>query len=538
MTSSSCVEGRCVNPGILSLPDLIFDRAENYPDKVFLQDTCDVTETFRQTLRSTTRWLNTLEHLSVSSGSRVAVMIPPSITSCHLWAAVSWLGAWEVPINPDFRGESLVHILNDTKCVLLITVANALPQILAVKERLIYLEHVIILGRHAAKADNVHFCLHGDEVISDRDENFRTPPRLKAADISTILYTSGTTGRSKGCLIPWGLWRWGVGLYRYSSDGSDCHYSPYPMNHLSGKMVLYNMAMLKGRAVIRDRLHIEHFWRDIRKYGCTNALLMGSTATLLLKEAARPDDIDNPLKNIGLAPVPPGFRQFENRFGVKVATGYGSTETAWPIVSGSGDLTDHQTCGQLRSPFEARIVNELGQDTEVGEIGELLVRCTVPDSMLIEYLNRPEDTKKAWYGGWFHTGDAFKVDESGNYYFVDRMKDAIRRRGENISSFEVEHYVKMYPAVMDCAAVGISDDEREEEILVVLTVREGSDFLPEHLIEYLEPIMPKFMLPRYVRTVDSLPMTHTNKIRKIELRKAGIVNSETWDRKNAVKTLS
>lgn len=462
----------------------------------------------------------------------MGVMLPPSLASCHLWAAASWIRALEVPINPDFRGDVLVHILNDTACALLVTRTHLLPQLMAVQERLPHLKTVIVLDGQGTSDLDCRFIIFGAEVFAESGKSVACPPQLNAGDASTILYTSGTTGRSKGCVIPWGLWRWGAGLYAYAEDGSDCHYSPYPMNHLSGKMALYNMARFCGRAVIKERFSLSDFWKDIRQYQCTNTLLMGSTASMLLKEPERSDDRDNPLRNVGMAPIPPTFREFERRFGVKLTTGYGSTETAWPILSGGRDLTDHQTCGRVRSEFEVRIVNDEGSDVDVGQVGEIIVRCKIPDSTLIEYWGNPDATEKAWADGWFHTGDAFRADIAGNYYFVDRKKDVIRRRAENISSFEVEHYIKLHPAVMECAAVGVPDEQSEEEILVVLTTREGYELQPRELIDWLRPLMPAFMIPRYIRVTSSLPLTPTNKVRKGELKSKGLT-SDTWDRKTA-----
>jgi crotonobetaine/carnitine-CoA ligase len=219
---------------------------------------------------------------------------------------------------------------------------------------------------------------------------------------------------------------------------------------------------------------------------------------------------------------------FEKRFGVTMRTNYGMTEAGWPIATGD-DVTDPLSCGQARPGFDLRIVDAHDRELPVGEVGELLVRAHEPWTMNLGYLARPADSAAAWRNGWFHTGDAFRVDQDGRYYFVDRAKDAIRRRSENVSSFEVESMVAAHPAVLECAAIGVPSDAGEEEIKVCVVLREGERLDPGDLTEFLLETMPRFMVPRYVEYLPELPKTPTSKVRKVELKREPFT-AATWDR--------
>jgi len=239
---------------------------------------------------------------------------------------------------------------------------------------------------------------------------------------------------------------------------------------------------------------------------------------------------------VGLGPMIPEMEAFERRFGVQVVTCYGQTEIGTPVATG----VDHgpwANCGKVRQDYpwpEVRLVDELDEPVPRGEVGEMVVRTAEPWALNLGYYKMPEESVRAWRNGWFHTGDAFRQDEDGWFYFVDRMKDAIRRRGENISSFEVENYVVEHPLVIDCAAVGIGTAHGDEEVLVAVVVKDGFD--PAKLIAFLEPRMPRFMVPRYVRAMDDLPRNETTaRVRKQYLRDEGVTAS-TWDREARAAT--
>jgi crotonobetaine/carnitine-CoA ligase len=259
-------------------------------------------------------------------------------------------------------------------------------------------------------------------------------------------------------------------------------------------------------------------------------------APFLMLAAERPDDADTPLRHVMMGPLVPQVEEFKRRFGVEVGTGYGMTEIGAPFASDGYRLANDRSCGKLRegwAGYEVQIVDPHDQPLGPNEAGELVVRAREPWVINRGYHNKPEATAAAWQNGWFHTGDAFTVDDDGNYYFVDRIKDAIRRRGENISSFEVEALVNQHPDVVETAAVAVPSEYLEDEVKVCVVVNDGVELTHEQLIEFLTPRMPKFMIPRYVEFVTTLPKTEgTLRTRKFELRAAAL-NERTWDREAA-----
>ena len=222
---------------------------------------------------------------------------------------------------------------------------------------------------------------------------------------------------------------------------------------------------------------------------------------------------------------------FTERFGVDIYTIFNMTEISSPVVS-EANPTKIGTCGKARSGVEVRLVDKNDCEVPVGEIGEMLVRTDRPWAMNSGYNANPEATAEAWRNGWFHTGDAFRRDEDGYFYFVDRVKDAIRRRGENISSFEVEADVCRHPAVREAAAIAVPSEYSEDEVMVVVAPVPGQAIDPRELAEFLIDTMPYFMVPRYIRLLDELPKTPSAKVMKTELRAEGITE-DTWDREAA-----
>jgi crotonobetaine/carnitine-CoA ligase len=251
----------------------------------------------------------------------------------------------------------------------------------------------------------------------------------------------------------------------------------------------------------------------------------------------RDDDADHPLRNVFMVPIPPFVDDFKERFGVRVCSSYGSVENSVPIKVPGWGVTSAgwKSCGRLREGYpgyEVRVVDELDRPVGPGEVGELIIRTAEPWTMNLGYFGMPDKTVEAWRNGWFHTGDAFTCDEDGNYFFVDRTKDCIRRRGENISSFEVEAEVNAHPDVVESAAIGVPTDV-EEEIKVLVVARPGAALDPVDLVQFLIGRVPRFMVPRYVEVVTELPKTEaTMRVRKY-LLKEDALNAATWDREAA-----
>jgi crotonobetaine/carnitine-CoA ligase len=222
---------------------------------------------------------------------------------------------------------------------------------------------------------------------------------------------------------------------------------------------------------------------------------------------------------------------FAKRFGFDYLTGFNMTEVSTPLMTDMNAPPDG-SCGWPRSGIECRLVDENDIEIPRGQIGELICRSDIPWNMNAGYDGLPEATARAWRNGWFHTGDLFRQDEQGKYYFVDRIKDTIRRRGENISSFEVENAIRQFPQVDEVVVVGVANEVAEQDVLAVIKPKAGDPFDPAKLIEFLSPLLAYFMIPRYVRLVNEIPKTETNKSRKVVFRDEG-VTADTWDREKA-----
>jgi crotonobetaine/carnitine-CoA ligase len=279
--------------------------------------------------------------------------------------------------------------------------------------------------------------------------------------------------------------------------------------------------------VFRDGFKTTQFWHDIRSHDCNRAWLFHAMAQFLWRQPETPDDASNPIQTVTGGPVMSEFRAFERRFGLKMRTNFGMTEVGWPIVTGDR-VDDHRSCGRGREGYDLRIVDEHDAEVPEGAIGELLIRPDVPWTMNQGYLNRPEETIRAWRNGWFHTGDAFRRDEDGNYFFIDRIRDTIRRRSENISSFDIESFVASHPDVLECAAIGVPSDFGEEEIKAFVVLISGRELAAGQLHAWLKTAMPPFMVPRYIEFLPELPKTVTSKVRKFELR-ALSDSGRSWD---------
>jgi crotonobetaine/carnitine-CoA ligase len=279
------------------------------------------------------------------------------------------------------------------------------------------------------------------------------------------------------------------------------------------------------------------FWKDIREFGCTTAAAPGTVGRWLVQQPEDPRDADNPLRNVVMAPLDPAVDDFRRRFGVRVCTAFGMTEVSIPFSSNGWDTPPNtQSCGRPREGYpgyDVRLVDEHDLPVALGETGELVVRTSVPWTLNSGYFGMPDKTAEAWRNGWFHTGDAFRVDEDGWYYFVDRIKDCIRRRGENISSFEVEAGVNEHPAVLECAAVAVPADDAEDEVKVFVVRKPDQELTPEELVTFLVPRMPRFMIPRYIQFVDALPKTEASQRVQKNLLRQDAFNDDTWDRQAA-----
>jgi crotonobetaine/carnitine-CoA ligase len=347
-----------------------------------------------------------------------------------------------------------------------------------------------------------------------------------------IMYTSGTTGPSKGVEMTH------VHAYTYASRedaerprSDDRILVMLPMFHLAGQWYgAYQSVIAQATAVIQPAFSVSRFWDWIRHFTITETVMLGAVAELLQQTEPRPDDADNPLSLAIMAPLASNLERFRTRFGIEVGAVYGMSEIGAVMFSEPADVVPGEA-GLGREGYELRLVDDVGNDVRDGVAGELLVRPESPLQVMRGYHGLPKDTAETIVDGWVHTGDMFKRDPAGHYYFVDRRKDALRRRGENISSFEVERTLNEFPDVYESAVVAVPSALGEDEIKAVVVPRDGRQIDCAELTRFLVERMPYFMVPRYVEVVDELPKTPTQKVQKHMLRRPA--GDDVWDREAA-----
>jgi crotonobetaine/carnitine-CoA ligase len=506
------------------LPVLIADTAHRTPDRVFVQEVDGSTHSYGDFHESVLRWTDAFHAAGATAGSFVATMLPNSMTSYRCWLGLSWLHAAEVPINPQFRGQTLVHPLNNSRAEVLVIAEAFLDRLVAVEDALQHLSLVVVPDATRPLPTLPWRVVTGEEFLTSGLPASHLTPRYH--DTHAVIYTSGTTGPSKGVLQPWvNLHGMAEGIFPDEQAGAHpdgAVFTCWPTFHSSGKFGMCIAPQFGLRMVFREIFSLSSFWTDIRRYGVTHAPLL-VVSGLLLQQPPSPDDRDNPLLRVGQYPLIPQYREFEERFGVRVSAGYGTTESGWAITT--SNPTNHRTNGRPSPGYQVRIVNEHGEQLPTNISGEIIVRHALPWRLNKGYLGMPEATAEAWRDGWFHTGDAGMFDDDGNFYFVDRLKDSLRHRGHNVSSFEVEAEVLAHPGIAECACVGVpselaieGESVQDDDVKVFVVLMPEATVTEDQLVAFLAPRMPSFMLPRFVQLVDELPKTPTGKVRKAELR--------------------
>ncbi len=470
-----------------------------------------------------------LQRLGVRKGDRVIAWLPTGRPMILTWFAANYLGAVFVPLNTAYRGDVLAHVVNASGAALMVAHHSLVPRLDGLS--LPHLRQVIVTGERA-QSGHPGFTLLDESALRGDPATLDDSAVVEHWDIQSIIYTSGTTGASKGVLSPYlQLYITAVVCYGYMRDGESILVN-LPMFHIGGTSPTYCALVRSGSIYLVDGFSTTRFWDQVRQGNCvTTSGLIGVMGAFLAKTPARPDDADNPLRCVTMFPVNEDTARMARRFGFDYQTGFNMTEVATPLVTELNTRV-FGSCGRPRSGIECRLVDEHDIEVTRGATGELIVRSDQPWSMNTGYNGQPEATVAAWRNGWFHTGDLFRQDDDGNYYFVDRIKDTIRRRGENVSSFEVENAVRQFPAVDEVVAVGVASEIEEQEVMVAVTSKPGLEVDPRALIEFLVPRLAYFMVPRYVRVVAEIPKTETNKPRKIVFRDQGIT-ADTWDREKA-----
>ena len=471
----------------------------------------------------------------VRQGDNVSLLLPNCITFAVLWFALAKLGAVTAPVNTAFRGAALRDAIELVQSRLLITDTSLYGALAEVLPALPRISQVVLAGDNGPAADPTTAtpaCMPY-AVLRQITPDATTPPRpvVGLADLCLLLYTSGTTGRSKAAMIPH---RFVMGHARLVIEGlglraDDVLYCPYPMYHLDAAvMTIAPALLLRGVAAIGERFSVSRYWDEMRAFKATVFDFMGATLTMLWKQPPSLRDREHVARLGWGVPLPAWAPEFEARFGCRLVELYGSTEAGVMIYTPLDEPRRPGSCGRPIGPFEVALQDEDGFTLGPGVTGELVIRALEPGLLMAGYYGMPEASLQAFRNQWFHTGDLLRQDADGYLYFVGRRKDMVRRRGENISAAEVEQVIESHPAVLSCAVYGVPSELTEEDVMACVVLRPGERSDAPALATWCAARMARFMVPRYLRFAESLPKTPTDKIEKFRLQQDGIT-ADTYD---------
>lgn len=514
-----------------SLPEHLVRRGEERPDAPFIQKGDAPPLTYAEVLERTRVMAGRLAAVGVEFQDRVVTMIPTSIEAVIAWFGVNFMGAVDVPVNTAYVGQSLVHAVNLSEARVVVTTGGFVPRLAEVWSDLTHVETVVLMGGESGTSlEGAHVV----EVDAIQGDAWDGDPAPSYRDLASVVLTSGTTGPAKGVLIPHAQaysYAW-LSVDGFQQTEDDVFLCVHPLFHVGGKGAITCTLLTGGRVVMTDGFNATTWIDDVRRHGATLTIGHGPMLEMVHAQPERDDDADNPLRAFMAAPFPRSIAEdFERRFAAKGLEVYGMTEVSTCVWHPIDEPLRLGAAGRPRDElFEIQVVDpDTDMPVEAGEIGEITVRPLLPWTTMQGYMSMPEETIEAWRNLWFHTGDSGHFDEDGYLYFVDRMRDRIRRRAENISSYDIEVAAGSYPGVIERAVIGVASDyEADDDIKLFIVADEPIDF--EDLTRHLVRCLPHFMVPRYIELLDALPRTPTNKVRKEVLRDRG--NSEaTWDRK-------
>ena len=478
MNADSRIPGRdeCV------VGDLLRRWAGERPDRNFLEFEDGSSWTFADTLDRVEHAAAGLRSLGVQQGSHVLCWMPNAAEAVLAWLATNYLGAVHVPINTGYRGRLLQHAIELSDAKVMVAHASLLPRLQEIETAQV--RDVIVVG-DVLSPDIGSLQYHGLEILHTPERAQPSRP-VEPWDPNFIILTSGTTGPSKAVISTY-IQTWcGGAMGMDYFDADDRVLANLPLFHISGAGAVMDRLTKGGTCILCDGFKPSTFWDTVRRFEVSGCCLVGAMTQFLLRQPPSDRDREHTLRNVVTVPWNQDSRAVAERYGLQMHTAFNMTETAVPIRS-SANPEVLGTCGRPRPGVEARVVDRNDMAVPQGEVGQLILRASRPWEISQGYYRNPQATAAAWRNGWFHTGDAFKCDAEGNFFFVDRMKDAIRRRGENISSFEVEAEALGHPSVLEAAAIPVPSAESEDEVLLVVTANAGRTIQPRELLRVPRP---------------------------------------------------
>ncbi len=510
----------------LTLRTLIERRVETDPDGEYL-DVCATKISAHEVYNTANRLANAFAQLGVLPGDRVATLIENSPEAVLSWWGAVQAGAIAVPINTAYKGEYLRHQLADSGSKVLVVEAALVDRAAQVVDQLDNLDHLIVIGEPPVEVrGTVH---QWDDLMTASD----TPPTavVSPADLATFVYTGGTTGLSKGCMLSHNYHAAlaaQIGIC-WERTAEDVVWTPLPLFHFNAiTTAVVGPLFFGGRASIYRRFSVSNFWSEMNRVGATITSTLGTMAYLLAHDVDRPEmprsgapEANATLRLIGAAPLPVEVDSvIKERFGVRTFSGaYGVTEASLVSWQPTGMTNRPNAAGVINDEyFDVRIFDDDDNEQPRGSDGEIVLRPKRPHVMFEGYWGQPEVTVVTSRNWWYHTGDIGRIDEDDYLYFVDRKADYLRRRGENISSFEVERILMGHGQLADVAVHAVPSQLTEDDLKITATLKAGAELTEEQLFRWCIDELPYFALPRYIEFRSELPRSPVGRVLKRELR--------------------
>ncbi len=474
--------------------------------------------------RCVNRLANGLAKLGVEAGDRVALMLANHPDHFYAFLACAKLGVVQVPANINLRGASLDFLFRHADPHFVIADA-------------VFAEHLVpALAGTKCKAAiwrGGFVAVPGvrghafDDVMASSNE--APPPGYpRPDDVLSLSYTSGTTGQPKGVMVTDAMFRASAfGAVRLGAiEPGDVLYLWEPLFHIGGSEVIVLGVFFDVTIALAERFSASRFWDDVRRCKATHIHHLGGILSILMKQPPQPNDVDNSVRVAWGAGAPARIRQqFAERFKVTVTESYGMTECSSITTVNAGGDPDGGV-GKPMEYFEVRIIDDAGKALGPGEMGEIVVREKAPGFIMKGYFRNREATERALKDGWMHTGDLGSRDANGVFHYLGRKKDSMRRRGENVSAWEVERVMLTHPAVEECAVVGVDTDVGEQDIKAYVKLASGAKPDPLDIVKWCEARLAYFQVPRYVAFVEGFAKTPTERVQKEKLSKQ--ING-AWD---------
>jgi carnitine-CoA ligase len=505
-----------------SLPALLQRQGETFGDRP-LMSIAGGEWTHRDASAIAAARAGALRKAGIEHGDRVALMCSNRIEFVEAFLACGWMGAVAVPVNSACMGPQIEYQLANSGARLLVIEDKFVERLAKADLSRTAVEMVWVVG-DAVPLDGLR--ANGSKLFALWPQSSEPveAAAVQPGDTLAILYTSGTTGPAKGVMCPHAQYYWwGVNSARILDVvAEDVLCTTLPLFHINALNTFAQAAVTRARVVFERKFSASGFWPAMRRSEATVVYLLGAMVPILLAQPPGDGERSHRVR-AGLGPgVPAAAGQaFRERTGVKLLEGYGSTETNF-VIATSADAPNDGTMGRLQPGFDARVVDELDTELPAGTAGELVLRADEPFAFASGYFGMPEKTVEAWRNLWFHTGDRVVREADGSFRFIDRIKDAIRRRGENISSYEVEQVLLAHPAVAEAAVYPVRSELAEDEVMAALVLREGAQVDAALLWSFCETRLPYFAVPRYIDLVGALPRTENGKVQKFKLREQGI----------------